>query len=686
MSTSPAKSFTPRKRVLSTPSSIFSTPKTPRPQQPSAGTPECFSKVVLETPKTHPKSTKERIDEESNLTVAVRIRPMNALELAVVGSEDMVRVKEKQIIVCPPKHINQHTATDHTFNYDHVFWSVDETHPLCAKQEDVFMTIGVPLLNSAFKGFNACLFAYGQTGSGKSYSMMGKNMCDISDIDSEVFSGVTPRFCRELFKRALELKNEYVVSIEVSYFEIYNEKIHDLLAAPAQNSIRVPLKVREHPILGPYIVDLTTHTVNSYTELRSFLIMGNKNRAVASTSMNEFSSRSHSIFSIEIGQSKSLDDTDNSRRSKVSLVDLAGSERLGGSYNGEERMKQGVSINKSLLTLGKCISALAERRKNQFIPYRDSVLTWLLRESLGGNSLTCMLATISPASTHLEETLSTLRYACQARTIINRARINESPHDRLIRELRLEVERLRALRMDYERRSSYGCSSLSLNGSNNTSEVDEIKAKLSETESKLFEAQAVWEQRFMESRQSQLKELAEAEKYKAELESKVRVLNTVNEDLSLSPFRSNFLEELEGVLTKSGKNEDSIDKLKRWCNDNGLICTFNLNKLKIVDHVKGKHALVSLDSLSANGYENIRDFLSDLHWLENNNSVKGPLKTEMVSTMNQIYRLLGNLKPVENDNNLCLLYAKVNKALQKFETALLNSVKQPKAVTFNLDT
>lgn len=382
MSVTPVKCCTPKARVFSsTMLPQLSTPKSARPLLNHIATPECFSNVFLETPKAKRRASKEKCDEECNLRVSVRIRPMNLTELNVVGSEDVIRVKEKQIIVCPPKNSHSGTSVDHTFNYDHVFWSVDEASPLFAKQEDIFLTIGVPLLNSAFKGFNACLFAYGQTGSGKSYSMMGRNICEVSDIDSEDFAGITPRFCRELFKRAGELQSEYTISIEVSYFEIYNEKIHDLLANPAQSATRVPLKVREHPTLGPYIVDLTSHTVKSYTELRDFLILGNKNRAVASTAMNDFSSRSHSIFAIEIGQSNSLDDTDNSRRSKVSLVDLAGSERLGSSLNNEERMKQGVCINKSLLTLGKCISALAEQKKNQFVPYRDSVLTWLLRVS-----------------------------------------------------------------------------------------------------------------------------------------------------------------------------------------------------------------------------------------------------------------------------------------------------------------
>lgn len=297
-----------------------------------------------------------------------------------------------------------------------------------------------------------------------------------------------------------------------------------------------------------------------------------------------------------------------------------------------------------------------------------------------------MLATISPSSTHLEETLSTLRYACQARTIINRARINESPHDRLIRELRSEVERLRALRQDYERRNSYS-QSISFNDSNN-SEVEEIKSKLSETETRLLEAQQIWEQRFMESKQIQLKELAEAEKYKVELESKVRILNTVNDDVSLSPYRSNFLEELEGVLTNEKESiceSDLIENIKDWCSDNGLICTFNSDTLKIVDPIKRKHVLLPLHNLNLKGFENISDFLSNVEWSENN-SEKRLTKTEMVSSMNHIYQILGNLQPDESDTHLSLLYARVNKTLQKFETALLSSVKSNKTVTFNLET
>lgn len=371
---------TPRSQ-FATPKNSYATPKS-RKLESSSDTPECFSNVTLETPISSSKrrSSKDKFDEVSNLTVAVRIRPMNAKELACVGATDIVRVRDSELIIRSQPNVSSGMSMDHIFQYDHVFWSCDECNPIYTTQEDVFMTIGKPLLNSAFRGYNACLFAYGQTGSGKSFSMMGKNMCEIIDIDSEQYSGITPRFCRDLFERVETLDRGWIATVEVSYFEIYNEKIHDLLASGMSNN-RTPLKVREHPVWGPYVVDLSVHTVKNYKELRNWLLLGNKNRATAATSMNEKSSRSHSIFSIELSLSEGLKDEDISRRSKVSLVDLAGSERLGNSHSSEEKIREGVCINKSLLTLGKVISALADQKKNQFVPYRDSVLTWLLRVS-----------------------------------------------------------------------------------------------------------------------------------------------------------------------------------------------------------------------------------------------------------------------------------------------------------------
>lgn len=299
-----------------------------------------------------------------------------------------------------------------------------------------------------------------------------------------------------------------------------------------------------------------------------------------------------------------------------------------------------------------------------------------------------MLATISPASTHLEETLATLRYACQARSIVNRARVNESPHDRLIRELRLEVERLRALRQDYER-SSLSSSSLILIDDSNSEQLDDLRNKLMETENKLSEAQSNWERRFMETRETQMKELAEAEKYKAELESKVRVMNTASNDVSLSPYRTNFLEELEGVLTDENVmcQSDILDNIKNWCHKNGLLCTFTTDSMVITDLLNKKQTSLLLSKLDVGNFENISDFISSLKWTKVIKPAKRMSKAEITSSMNQIYQALSSLQPSENENNLSLLFARVNKSLQAYEAALLNNVKNSnsqKTVTFNM--
>ncbi|XP_031778628.1 kinesin-like protein KIF14 isoform X4 [Nasonia vitripennis] len=452
----------PRLSGDKTPVTHFCTPKNPRSGANSARkpgkrffsdnalpqTPDCYNSVHLETPRA---KTDNGIDEQtvlegesSNLTVGVRVRPLSFKEQTEPKITSIVEVTGQNIVVdCD--------TSQHTFMYDHCFISHnDHLNPGHASQETVFNSIGLPLVQNAFEGYNVCLFAYGQTGSGKSYSMMGAEPSQPNSTEINPDAGIIPRFCHEIFTRiSLDHKNN--ITVEISYFEIYNEKIHDLLISNNNGSKRAPLKVREHPVLGPYIVDLSQHTVQSYEDLKTWLKVGNSQRATAATGMNEKSSRSHSIFSIILTQTQSKAPSkakqgDDSRRSKINLVDLAGSERLSNTGACGDRLREGVSINKSLLTLGKVIGSLAEstnERKRGFVPYRESVLTWLLKESLGGNSRTAMLGTISPANIHLEETLATLRYACQARAIVNRVRINEDPQDRLIRQLKAEITRLR---------------------------------------------------------------------------------------------------------------------------------------------------------------------------------------------------------------------------------------------------
>uniref|UniRef100_A0A8C1N452 Kinesin-like protein KIF16B n=1 Tax=Cyprinus carpio TaxID=7962 RepID=A0A8C1N452_CYPCA len=332
-----------------------------------------------------------------------------------------------------------------TFTYDFSYDSSDGKNSSFVSQEKVFRDLGTDVLKAAFEGYNACIFAYGQTGSGKSHTMMG--------IPGDV--GLIPRICEGLFSRisGMTRRDEASFRTEVSYLEIYNERVRDLLRRKMAETYN--LRVREHPKEGPYVEDLSKHLVQNYNDVEELMEAGNINRTTASTGMNDTSSRSHAIFTINFTQAKFDAEMPSETVSKIHLVDLAGSERADATGATGVRLKEGGNINKSLVTLGNVISALADlsleegnshlKKKQVFVPYRDSVLTWLLKDSLGGNSKTIMIATISPADVNYGETLSTLRYANRAKNIINKPTINEDSNVRLIRELRAEIARLKAL-------------------------------------------------------------------------------------------------------------------------------------------------------------------------------------------------------------------------------------------------
>lgn len=329
----------------------------------------------------------------------------------------------------------------HDFTFDHSYWSLDQNDGHFTSQEQVFKDLGMDVVNCAYEGYNFCLFAYGQTGSGKTYTMMGHAQ------DNEQ-QGLVPRICRELFNRQKTGHKDGIgYKTQVSYLEIYNERVRDLLGA--QNAGHC-LRVREHRIYGPYVENLSQHTVNNFEEIYECMMKGNAERTTASTNMNDTSSRSHAIFTITFVQAGFLNDMPSETVSKIHLVDLAGSERANSTGATGQRLKEGAHINKSLVTLGSVISSLAEMAnpngsKKFYIPYRDSTLTWLLKDSLGGNSKTIMLAAISPADVNYSETLSTLRYANRAKNIINKPTINEDANVKLIRELRDEISSLRAM-------------------------------------------------------------------------------------------------------------------------------------------------------------------------------------------------------------------------------------------------
>ncbi|XP_042188164.1 kinesin-like protein KIF13A isoform X3 [Callorhinchus milii] len=412
----------------------------------------------------------------SKVKVAVRVRPMNRREIEL-NTKCVVEMEENQTVLHPPPSTNatkgDNRKVPKVFAFDYCFWSMDEANKAkYAGQEIVFKCLGEGILENAFQGYNACIFAYGQTGSGKSFSMMG-------NVEQP---GLIPRLCGALFERVSKEECEsHTFKVEVSYMEIYNEKVRDLLDPKGS---RHSLKVREHKVLGPYVDGLSQLAVTGFEDIESLMSEGNKSRTVAATNMNEESSRSHAVFNIILTQTlyDVQSSTSGEKVSKLSLVDLAGSERVSKTGAAGERLKEGSNINKSLTTLGLVISALADKvggkSKNKFVPYRDSVLTWLLKDNLGGNSKTAMIATISPSGDNYEETLSTLRYADRAKRIVNHAVVNEDPNAKIIRELREEVEKLKEQLNQAE-----------------SLKAPELKEKLDESEKLIKDLTVTWEEK-----------------------------------------------------------------------------------------------------------------------------------------------------------------------------------------------
>ena len=364
-----------------------------------------------------------------NVKVFVRCRPLLSKELSSASKEQTVTVTAGtgEIILLSP---DLHKPGQKVFIYDGVLdYSSD--------QEQVYELCAFSLVESVFEGYNATIFAYGQTGSGKTYSMMGVS-------DDEVLKGIIPRSFDHIIRLIKTCTEDKSFFITASYLEIYNEEIHDLLIKNKDNK-PPKCELRENPEKGFFVKDLSQTVIHSTNELLHLLAIGNKQRAVGETKMNDKSSRSHTIFGLRVECSHNLGPNTKPRISvgKLNLVDLAGSERQNKTQATDERFKEAVKINLSLSALGNVISALAEGKNSHHIPYRDSKLTKLLQDSLGGNSKTIMLANINPCILHYEETLGTLRYASRTKLIKNKPKMNEDPKDALIRNYMEEIQKLK---------------------------------------------------------------------------------------------------------------------------------------------------------------------------------------------------------------------------------------------------
>ncbi|KAK5872049.1 hypothetical protein PBY51_012783 [Eleginops maclovinus] len=359
-----------------------------------------------------------------SVKVVVRCRPLNDREKAL-GSDTVLSIDPHrcQCFIEKPGAVDEPPKQ---FTFDGTYF-IDQT------TEQMYNEIAYPLVEGVTEGYNGTIFAYGQTGSGKSFTMQG-----VSDPAAQ--RGIIPRAFEHIFE-SIQCAENTKFLVRASYLEIYNEEIRDLLGHDTKHR----LELKEHPERGVYVRDLSMHTVHNVGECERIIVQGWGNRAVGFTLMNKDSSRSHSIFTIHLEICNTdAEGQDHLRAGKLNLVDLAGSERQSKTGSTGERLREATKINLSLSALGNVISALVDGR-SKHIPYRDSKLTRLLQDSLGGNTRTLMIACLSPADNNYEETLSTLRYANRAKSIQNRPRINEDPKDALLREYQEEIKKLRAL-------------------------------------------------------------------------------------------------------------------------------------------------------------------------------------------------------------------------------------------------
>lgn len=442
-------------------SNLHSSPASPMPYGPggasivsSASSPSLRSKEsVMVLPNTM-TPTGNVAGGGGNVKVVVRVRGFLPREIDR-GAKCLIEMSpltQTTKLLVPPvtdpanaKAQTRKVIEEKEFTFDNSFWSHNVSDDHYAHQEDVYNSLGEEFLDHNFEGYHTCIFAYGQTGSGKSYTMMG----------TQEQPGLIPRTCEDLFQRIEENKTPAIShSVRVSYFEVYNEHVRDLFQ-PRTNPPQY-LKIRESPTEGPYVKDLTEIQVRNYAEILKYMRMGDASRTTASTKMNDTSSRSHAVFTIMLKQIYHDHATDETteRTARIRLVDLAGSERAKATEATGQRLREGSNINKSLTTLGRVIQALAmdpkharahNRNRRDIVPYRDSILTWLLKDSLGGNSKTAMIACIAPSD--YDETLSTLRYADSAKRIrtnatVNQDHVSSAEKDAQIDEMRETIRQL----------------------------------------------------------------------------------------------------------------------------------------------------------------------------------------------------------------------------------------------------
>eukprot|EP00760_Papus_ankaliazontas_P038818 PhM_4_TR9334/c0_g2_i1/m.76984/K17914/KIF13; kinesin family member 13 len=463
----------------------------------------------------HPDASDLCDEESESVRVYVRVRPFNRPELEFNKEHNhpnrsIVSMRGPNVALLDAN--DQYVEKD-AMIFDDSFWSIppeqqQNRHMPFATQQDVYLKVGTPLIHNMFEGYNSCIFAYGQTGSGKTYSMMGYG----EDI------GLIPRLCHGLFDSIEEDKKANPTrkyEVIVMFFEIYNEKVKDLFVKGVPGDGYQGLKVRNHPVTGPFVEGLETKKVFSAADCLRLIERGGANRTTKQTGMNDTSSRSHAVFKLEFTQTDEEYDDDGNplplqRISQMNLVDLAGSERVKKSLVSADKLTEATHINKSLTTLRKVIDALIDvsKGKKAVPPYRESMLTWVLSESLGGNSLTVMIAAVSPHFNNEEETHGTLRYALRAKSIVNKVRVNESKSSKKLREMKDQMAKLQALIASGE-----------------VGENAEIKAALKHEIERKQEEMHVWQEKERETHRVQAEMIQQLEDEQRKEEEMVKRAN-----------------------------------------------------------------------------------------------------------------------------------------------------------------
>ena len=509
-----------------------------------------------------------------SIKVIFRVRPLNSKEEAD-GRNVVTTAHDDRGAIEIRNPASSSSDPPKIFTFDSVFGP-------SSSQKQIYDVCASPIVQSVLEGYNGSIFAYGQTGAGKSHTMVGR------DEPSEL-RGIIPNAFEHIYEHVgMESSNETHYLIRASYYEIYNENIIDLLAtnnaSNATSSTKQGLELKESPDSGVYIKGLTSKVVKSVEEINAVLRRGNKNRSIGATLMNQGSSRSHAVFCVVI-ESQSLDEpgVEHIRVGKLNLVDLAGSERQSKTGATGERLKEATKINLSLSALGNVISALVDG-KSQHIPYRDSKLTRILQDSLGGNTRTVMCANAGPADYNFDETMSTLRYANRAKQIKNKPVINQDPKDAMLREYKDEITSLRKQLEDMRVAGDGGASANAESNlfSNSTlvdqslldqsrEERDELRARL-EDEAK---ARADMETQ-REALQKRLAEMenqvvvggSELERYASledEVEAKTKKLQRLyrkylDAKKRLSELTNDFAEERGGLLEKVEQLETKVSE------------------------------------------------------------------------------------------------------------------------------